>query len=118
MNISVKNTLLTHTIVVAILLITPIVALHWVSAEGSRAINKTNDIYSKVLLQLTNIDGALNNARFHGYAGFMHDETLEVSKFHTHPFELHLNTVKSELDRAEQGWETILQVGPDKTIAV
>ncbi|MCY7297222.1 methyl-accepting chemotaxis protein [Alteromonas sp. a30] len=108
MNISVKNTLMFHAAAVVILLLTPIVALNWISSEGARALDRTNAINSNVLLQLVAIDGALKNARFHSYAGFMHDNKLSVAHYHAHPYELHLNTVKNEIKKAEQGWQVVL----------
>lgn len=107
MNISVKNTLMYHAIAVVILLLTPIVALNWVSNEGAKALDRTNQINSSVLLQLESIDGALKNARFHSYAGFMHDENLSVAHYHAHPFKLHFDTVKNEVDKAEKAWKVI-----------
>ncbi len=107
MNISVKNTLMYHAIAVVILLLTPIIALNWISSEGAKALDRTNQINTSILLQLENIDGALKNARFHSYAGFMHDSQLSVAHYHAHPFDLHLNSVKSEVEKAEKAWKVI-----------
>ena len=107
MKVSVKKTLSIHAIVVVILLFLPIIALTWISNESNRALEKTRNIYSNILIELVNIDGALKNARFHSYAAFMHDSKLSVAHYHDHPLSLHLNQVEKELKSAERSWERI-----------
>ncbi|MFC3121513.1 methyl-accepting chemotaxis protein [Agaribacter flavus] len=103
----VNKIIILQAIIVSILMITPIIALKMVANKGSNAIQETNNVYSQLIVNLSEIDAALKNARFHGYAAFMHDETLEVSSYHTHPFELHSNVVRDEITTANQKWEVI-----------
>lgn len=37
----------------------------------------------------------------------MHDENLSVSKYHTHPYALHLEAVETEMQKVEKGWQEI-----------
>lgn len=109
MKLGVNRILIVHMLVVIALIIAPLVVINWLNQKNAAALGDNNAIYAEVLAPLLSIDGALKNARFHAYAGFMHDKQLAVEPYHAHPFELHLNVVKNEFAKAEQGWSTILQ---------
>ncbi len=104
----VSQILSIHVIVVVILMITPVIALKWVSIKSQDALQKNNEIYSLVLVELRRIDGSLKNSRFHAYAGFMHDKNLSVAGYHAHPFQLHVDVVNNELKSANERWKAIL----------
>lgn len=108
MKLSVRTTLTLHAVIVSVLLLTPVIALFNLSSKSEAQLKLLDNINSNILTQLVTIDGALKNARFHSYAGFMHDTNLSVAHYHKHPFELHLETVNKELALAEQSWRTIL----------
>lgn len=109
MKLNVRTTLTLHAVIVSILLLTPIFALFYLSNKAELELQKVDSVNTEILIPLVTIDGALKNARFHSYAGFMHDQNLSVAHYHTHPFQLHVDVVKSENELAEKSWRTILQ---------
>lgn len=108
MKLTVRATLTLHAIIVSVLLLIPIFTLFYLSNQSEAELKRIDNINTNVLIPLVTIDGALKNARFHSYAGFMHDKNLSVSHYHTHPFQLHVDIVKNENDLAEKSWQTIL----------
>lgn len=109
MKLTVRTTLTLHAVIVSILLLTPIFALFYLSNKSETELQRVDSVNADILIPLVTIDGALKNARFHSYAGFMHDQDLSVAHYHTHPFKLHVDVVKSENELAEKSWQTILQ---------
>ncbi|MCV6612305.1 MAG: methyl-accepting chemotaxis protein [Amphritea sp.] len=114
MKLNVKTTLNIHMILVILLIALPIILLNWTIQKSSDALNSNNAIYSDLLLELSTIDSALRNTRFHAYAGFMHDTNLSVAHYHAHPFELHLDIVKANLQDADSSWTKILSSNQNK----
>ncbi len=108
MNLSVKSTLKLHMVLIVILISLPLVALNFLNKSSSSSLKNNNEIYSDILLQLSRIDSELRNSRFHAYAGYMHYEKLSVSHYHAHPFDLHLNAVRDNIETADQSWISIL----------
>lgn len=107
MKFTVKNILSLHAVLVILIMLTPIAALKWATDNSLQALSATQSVYDDLLVNLLEIDGAMKNARFHSYAGFMHDEKLSVAHYHAHPFQLHLDTVNNEFLVAEQAWNSI-----------
>lgn len=109
MNISVRKSLILHAVIVVLLLITPIVAIDQINDQGEESLIKNRDIYANLFFQLNRIDTSLKNARFHAYAGFMHETSLSVSHYHDHPYQLHVDIVNTEMAKAEESWSVIFE---------
>lgn len=113
---NVNRILIAHMVVVVILMIAPLAVLNWVEEKSSLALEESNTIYSQILTELLKIDGALKNAKFHSYAAFMHDKSLDVAHYHSHPYELHVETVKKEISKAEASWKIIMEANTKSSI--
>lgn len=97
MKLNVKLTIRLYALLAVILICLPIFFLYLANEKGTTSLEENNAVYSNVLLQLSKIDSELRNSRFHAYAGFMHDAELSVAHYHAHPYELHVDAVKSNL---------------------
>lgn len=113
MKLNVKTTLNLHMVLVIVLIVLPILLLNWTTKKSAAALDQNNAIYSNLLLELSQIDSALRNSRFHAYAGFMHDRNLSVAHYHDHPYQLHVDVVKQNLEQANKSWANILSALSD-----
>jgi methyl-accepting chemotaxis protein len=74
------------------------------------ALSAVNATYLETALPLRQIDANTKNLRFHLLASFMHDPSLEVHKYHSHPTAMHTKAIQAVMDENKKLWGKIDRV--------